>query len=238
MFSQPDRRFRCRFAAGLTCLGWVLFAAATAPGGPPAAGQEKKAAQGKELFDGKTLAGWKATQFGGEGKVLVKDGTIVLERGDSMTGITWSGKYPRTNYELTLEGMRVDGHDFFCTTTFPVGKEFCSLVVGGWGGTVMGLSCVDHFDASENPTTSFQQFEDKRWYALRIRVSDAKIEAWLDGKQVVNQQREGHKFGVRMECDLSCPLGVCTWYTKGAVRNIRLRELAAAELKPAETEEK
>ena len=34
----------------------------------------------KELFDGKTLHGWKPTEFGGEGKVEVKDGRIVMER--------------------------------------------------------------------------------------------------------------------------------------------------------------
>ncbi|MGO9598371.1 MAG: family 16 glycoside hydrolase, partial [Isosphaeraceae bacterium] len=35
----------------------------------------------KELFDGKTLNGWKKTQFGGEGRVDVKDGMIVMEMG-------------------------------------------------------------------------------------------------------------------------------------------------------------
>ena len=104
----------------------------------------------KSLFDGKTLAGWKTPQFGGEGKVYVENGSIVMETGSNMTGITWTGDVLRNNYELSLEGMKLEGSDFFCTTTFPVGDDPCSLVVGGWGGGVVGLSNVDFHDASEN----------------------------------------------------------------------------------------
>jgi hypothetical protein len=179
----------------------------------------------KDLFDGKTLAGWKSAQFGGEGDVQVEDGKIVMGLGNDMTGITYTRDVPRDSYELTLEGQRLQGTDFFCTTTFPVGKDPCSLVVGGWGGTVVGLSNVDSFDASENPTTTFQSFKNKQWYQVRIRVTPPKIEAWIDDEQVVDQERNGHKFGIRFEVDLCQPLGIATWCTEGAVRNIRLRQL-------------
>ena len=79
---------------------------------------------GKSLFDGKTLAGWKVTDFAGHGEVTVKDGTLVLEMGQ-MTGITWTNDLPRMNYELSLEAMRVEGSDFFCGLTFPVAKDPC-----------------------------------------------------------------------------------------------------------------
>ncbi len=184
----------------------------------------------KVLFDGKSLAGWKATNFGGEGAVEVRDGMIVMEMGGDMTGITFTGKPPRTNYELQLEGQRLQGSDFFCTTTFPVGEEHCSLVVGGWGGTVVGLSNVDYYDASDNLTTSFREFKDNTWYAIRIRVSDHKITAWIDDEQAVSQPRKGHKFDLRMEVDLSRPLGVSTWQSSGAVRGIRVRPLTADEI--------
>lgn len=191
----------------------------------PTAEAKQPAAAGKSLFDGKTLKGWKAPQFGGEGKVSVSDGAIVMEMGSMMTGVTWTGKPPKNNYELTLEGKRLEGSDFFCTTTFPVGDEHCSLVVGGWGGILVGLSNVDRRDASENDTTSTYDLDDNRWYRTRIRVTDAAVEAWIDDDQVVNQPRKDHKFGIRDEVDLCRPLGICTWCTKGAVRNIRLREL-------------
>ena len=57
------------------------------------------------LFDGKTLGHWKITDFGGQGNVYVKDGSIFLERGQDMTGITWAGPLIRTNYEITLEAI-------------------------------------------------------------------------------------------------------------------------------------
>jgi len=196
-----------------------------APEGKPATPTAPDPYQWKDLFDGKTLAGWKATHFGGEGKVDVRDGMIVMEQGSMMTGVTWTGEVVRNNYELVLEGMRLAGSDFFCTTTFPVGVDPCTLVVGGWGGMVVGLSNVDGADASENDTTQTMTFKDKQWYRVRIRVTDAAIEAWIDDKQMVNQPREDHKFDIRIECDLCRPLGICTWDTKAAVRNIRVRSV-------------
>ena len=186
---------------------------------------DKSVPAGKELFDGKTLKGWKVTDFGGEGKVEVRDQAIIMARGNEMTGITWSGKLPRNNYELTLDGKRIEGSDFFCTTTFPVGDKCCSFVTGGWGGSVIGLSNVDHMDASENQTSTSHEFKNDTWYKFRIRVTDDKIEVWINDEQVVDQARSEHTFGVRIECDPCCPLGVATYNTVGAVRNIRLREL-------------
>ena len=191
---------------------------------PVALGADKPAPAAKELFNGKTLEGWKVTDFGGEGKVFVRDKAIVMERGSQMTGITWSGaKLPRSNYELTLEGKRIEGSDFFCTTTFPVGDNYCSFVTGGWGGSVIGLSNVDHMDASENQTSHSREFKQNTWYQFRIRVTDEKIEVWIDKDQVVDQARKEHTFGVRIECDASRPLGIATYDTIGAVRNIRLK---------------
>ncbi len=186
---------------------------------------DKPAGEEKTLFDGKTLNGWKVTDFGAEGKVYVRDGAIVMERGSEMTGVTWSGKPPRSNYELTLEGKRIEGSDFFCTTTFPVGDDYCSFVTGGWGGSTIGLSNIDHMDASENPTSASRQFKNGQWYKFRIRVTDEKIEVWIDKDQVVDQSRKEHTFGLRIECDPCRPLGIATYDTVGAVRNIRLKKL-------------
>ncbi|OHB67269.1 MAG: hypothetical protein A2V70_12340 [Planctomycetes bacterium RBG_13_63_9] len=190
----------------------------------------------RDLFDGKTLAGWKVPEVGGEGEVHVKDGAIVLEMGAQLTAVTYTGEVPRDDYEVSLEGARLDGFDFFCTTTFPVGKDPCTLVVGGWGGSVVGLSNVDYYDASDNMTSTFHEFKKDQWYKVRIRVTDARIEAWIDDEQVVNQEREGHKFGIRYEVDSCRPLGIGTWVTKGAVRNIRIRNLRPEEAKPQPSE--
>lgn len=183
----------------------------------------------KDLFDGKTLQGWKTPNFGGEGKVYVEDGKIVMKMGESMTGITYTGDVPRDNFELEYEGIRLEGVDFFATVTFPVGKNEASLVTGGWGGTVVGISCIDYYDASDNLTTTFHGFEDKKWYKFRVRITPAKIEAWIDDEQVVNQERKDHKIDIRIECDLCRPLGFASYVTSGAVRNIRLRQLKPSD---------
>ncbi len=191
----------------------------------------------KTMFDGKTLKGWKVPKFGGDGEVTVKDGTIILGMGDPMTGITWAGELPRDNYEVTLEGKRTKGYDFFCTTTFPVGKDPCSFVVGGWAGTVVGLSCVDWYDASDNITSGFMSFEDNKWYKVRIRVSEKKIECWIDDDQKVDLPRKGHKFSIRDEVDLCRPFGICTWMTEGVVRNVKIRKLKPEEVAAIKVEE-
>ena len=179
------------------------------------------------LFDGKTLTNWRSTNFGGEGDVKVEDRQIVLYRGGAdLTGITWTGPtLPKTDYELALQAMRVEGNDFFAGITFPVADSFCSLILGGWGGTVVGLSSINGRDASENDTTQSISFQKGRWYDVRIRVTPAKIEAWLDGRQIINQDITGQQISTRVEVDRSQPLGVAAWRTKGAIRDIRLRRL-------------
>ena len=178
------------------------------------------------LFDGKTLTNWQSTKFIGEGAVKVENGQIVLEAGRNLTGITWTGpELPTTNYEIALEAMRVEGRDFFAGVTFPVADSFCSLILGGWGGTVVGLSSINGVDASENETSQSVEFEPGRWYNIRIRVTPPKIEAWLDERQIINQDLEGNKISTRIEVDPSRPLGVASWRTKSALRDLRLRHL-------------
>ena len=178
------------------------------------------------LFDGKTLGHWKVTDFGGQGEVHIQDGAIIMDTGNDMTGVHWTGPLVRMNYEITLEAMRVEGSDFFCGLTFPVGDNPCSLILGGWGGTVCGLSNIDYYDAANNETTRVVSFENGKWYHVRLRVTPDKIEAWLDDNKLVDVVTTGRKISIRPEVDLSQPLGIATWRTKGAVRNIRLKKLA------------
>ena len=181
------------------------------------------------LFDGKTLGYWKITDFGGQGKVYVKDGCIYLEQGNDMTGITWTGPLVRMNYEITLEAMRVSGSDFFCGLTFPVNENCCSLILGGWGGSLCGLSNIDYYDAANNETTRFVSFESGKWYHVRLRVTPNRIQAWLqeEGEEpLVDIDITDRKIDTRSEMDLCQPMGVATWQTAGAVRNIVLRKIS------------
>ena len=178
------------------------------------------------LFDGRTLTNWQSTKFTGEGTVKVEDGRLILEAGRNLTGISWVGPaLPTTNYEIALQAMRVEGSDFFAGVTFPVADSFCSLILGGWGGTVVGLSSINGMDASENETSQSVDFESGRWYNIRIRVTPTTIEAWLDERQIVEQDLKGNKIDTRLEVELSRPLGIASWRTKSALRDFRMRRL-------------
>lgn len=177
------------------------------------------------LFDGKSLEGWKVPNFGGQGDVEVEDGTIVLGYGDGCTGVTCTRDLPKWNYEIALEAQRVDGGDFFCGLTFPVGEDPCSLIVGGWGGAVVGLSSIDGQDAANNETTRVMEFKNKRWYPIRVRVTKEAIQAWIEEEQVVDQPLKGHRISIRSEVELSRPLGIAAWNTTAALRKIKLRKL-------------
>ena len=154
---------------------------ATAAETAPAPAAPKSADAGKILFDGKALGSWKSVEFGGEGAVKLENGAIRVEMGATISGIQWAGEAPpRTNYEFSVDAMKVDGSDFFLGIVFPVGKETCSFVAGGWGGGVTGLSSVDHMNASENETASDQTYKKNQWYTFRLVVTPAKIEVWWD----------------------------------------------------------
>ena len=49
--------------------------------------------------------------------------------------------------------------------------------------------------------------------------------AWIDDKKVVDIVHAGRKLSIRSEVDLSQPLGIATWLTKAALRNIELKKL-------------
>lgn len=178
------------------------------------------------LFDGETLDGWEITSFGTEGPVLVSGGKIIINMGDGCSGITKTGKFPAMNYEVGLEAQKTRGNDFFCGLTFPVDDDFCSFIVGGWGGPVVGLSIIDGLDASENETKTLMNFEKNTWYKIRLQVTDDKIMGWIDDKKVVDFPYQNRKLGIRPEVSLSKPFGVCTWMTTAEIRNFWLRELS------------
>jgi hypothetical protein len=177
------------------------------------------------IFDGKSLDGWEITNFGPQGPVSVSGGEIILGQGDGCTGITYTRKIPGINYQVTLEARRREGNDFFCGLTFPVGESFCTFIAGGWGGTTVGLSCIDGKDAAENETTTLHVFEKNRWYNIKLIVGESKIETWIDDEKVVDFNTTGKKLSIRPEVTLSKPLGIASWNTTAGVRNITLRRL-------------
>ena len=177
----------------------------------------------RPLFDGKTLTGWKESQFTARGKVSIEDGQVVLGNG-YMTGITWTGAFPTSNFEVRYQAQRRSGSDFFGALTFPVHDSYCTFINGGWGGSVVGLSSLDTMDASENDTTVTMEFTNGRWYSFRVRVTDWSIEAWIDEERVVAVDIRGRRIGLRPgDIEYSVPLGIASYESVAAIRNIEYR---------------
>ncbi|HOZ49707.1 MAG TPA: DUF1080 domain-containing protein [Candidatus Hydrogenedentes bacterium] len=166
------------------------------------------------------LETWQPAEFSDPGRVHVEAGTLVLEAGRDLTGARWRDMPARMNYEIRLEAMRVEGDDFFCGLTFPVNDAPCTLIVGGWHGGTVGLSSLDYEDAASNDTTQYMTFENGRWYRIRLRVTAKRIQAWIDGQSLIDVSIEGRVVGIRHEMEPSRPLGIASWRTTAAIRNI------------------
>jgi len=214
--------------ACLTAL--LLSACATPPSEEPAATASaptaiEESSSWTVLFDGTSLEGWVVTPFGGEGEVELEDGAVTLEMGSYLTGIHLADgvPFPRTGYELVVVAARVSGTDFFCGLTFPVGGSHLTLVLGGWGGALTGLSCLDGLDASDNETKSFRSYVAGRDYVARVRVEADRVRAWVDDELVADVALAGRTLSLRPEVYLSRPLGIASFATTARVSSVRWR---------------
>lgn len=206
----------------------ALMPAAFAKDAPADKSQEK--AGSESLFDGKTLGKWTSTNFGGEGEVRVEDGAITLDAGASLTGINYTGPVLKTNYEISLDAQRIQGTDFFCGLTVPVGDSYASLIVGGWGGSLCGISSIDDKDAARNDTRTIRAFKSEKWYHIRFRIYADRLQAWIDNEKIVDVSIAGHKVSLRAEVLPSRPLGISAYQTSAALKNIQMRKLSAEEI--------
>jgi len=182
----------------------------------------------QSLFDGKSLDGWSVTEFAGHGEVAVRDGQLVLGMGAILTGVNLvkTNDLPTWDYELALDAMKTEGSDFFCALTFPVGETCCTFVVGGWGGGVTGISSIDNNDASINETTRFKDYPAKRWFRIRVRVTHAKLEAWVGAEKTADVTLEGKRLSMRPgEIELNQPFGIATYETAAVIKNIQWRKV-------------
>ena len=100
-----------------------------------------------------------------------------------MTGVTWTGSFPRSNYEVRFEAARLEGSDFFASMTFPVGGFVLHL--GDRAAGAATLSGCPAWTAGMPPTTKRGRTSTSkagRWYALRLQVTDDRITG-LDRRQ-------------------------------------------------------
>lgn len=221
-----------RTVAALSLAALAALAACAAEPTPPTPPPQMPWIQ---LFDGHGLGSFEPSVFGGDGEIAVRDGSLELGMGSPLTGVRWTGALPALPYELVCEAGRLDGTDFFCGLTFPVGDAALTLVLGGWGGAVCGLSSLDGLDAAHNSTRTLRRFEPGRVYTIALRVTAERVEVKLDGEAFLIADLRGHRLSLRPEVELSRPLGIATFLTKATVRALRWRHLAAVSGAPQPT---
>ena len=180
-----------------------------------------------DLLAADQLVHWKSADMPDAGKAEVRDGEAVMEPGGPISGLRYdnwqAGHFPVRDYTISYEAMRVDGGDFFASITFPVrGVETCAtLIVGGWGGGLVGISSIDGDDASNNSTRSEQKFENGKWYRFKLEVRDDELKVWIDDRIVINTSIKNRVIGLRPGYIEKCaPFGLATYQSTGRVRGL------------------
>ena len=213
-------------------IGFVLLLTLLLSANGPAADPPKDDAGWKDLFDGKSLDGWKACDFYAPGKVHVEDGAVVMDKGKIMTGVVYTrGDFPKMDYEFILEGKKIDGDDFFCTTTF----RSATRSVRSWSAAgAAAWSACPASTARTPPRTRRGRTRSSRTTNGTKSASASAGSGSRPGStatKVVDLDTTDRKISIRVECNACKPFGIATYQTTGAIRNIRVRPLSEADKK-------
>ena len=193
-------------------------------------------AEWRVLFDGADLGEWRTGVYGDPPDYEVTDDGVVLPQTAWLSGMTYDGDVPRTPYRLEVEATRRYGSDFFLGVTFPVRDSHLTLVLGGWGGAVSGLSCIDGKDASDNDTRTSRYFPNGKRQTVVIDVADDRIVATVNGEGVVDRAlAAAEELSLRTEVIESRPLGLAAFATSTTVHSVRVRPLSPGSIQARRT---
>jgi hypothetical protein len=163
-----------------------------------------------------------AEPFASHGSASLASGLLTLETGKPGTGANYRGPVPRIDYKITAEAQRTKGEDFFYGLTFPINDQPASLIIGGWGGGVTGISNLNGLSAIENETTAYTPFENNRWYSIELVVTAKQITAAIDGRRILAVETAKHQYEVWPQQAVMIPLGIATWKTSAQIRQLKL----------------
>ena len=231
MITRDDGRRQAARLCLAMAIGAAMFAAAGCrdpqPAGPnaPAQAVTPPEAQWVECVPGEA-GEWVDIHGEGPAGWDAAAGLLRIPRGEGLAGVRWTGAPPVAPFEVELEARRTNGHDFFCGLTVPTRstRECVTLIVGGWGGELVGISSLDDRDASENETARTKTFEPNRWYRIRLRFGDEHLAAWIDDQQLIDTDTTHRRLSLRYgPIDACAPFGLATWETGAELRSVRWR---------------
>jgi hypothetical protein len=243
VFARPARQTqpRSRYAFGVlaVALGACLVACqglsgSRAPAADPNATEEPVPAVAApppeflapgdevELFDGQSLGMWKPDSIGDDASVRVEQGAIQLNWGRPGTSLAWTGMSVPANYELALEVMRLEGSGSgYWFLTFPIDADrSCTLTLANGLGWLCGASGP----VGDGAFTRAVGLDGGAWHSVRLRVIRGRIEAFLDGEELVVEPAAASTTALSEE-STSASLEIATWAMTAAVREIRLKRL-------------
>jgi hypothetical protein len=175
-----------------------------------------------ELFDGTALGMWKPESTGAGESVSIEQGAIRLSWGSPGTSVAWTGPRVPANYELALEVMRLEGSGSgYWFLTFPIDdSRTCTLTLARGLGWLCGASGP----VGDGAFTRGIGLEGGAWHSVRLRVIRGRIEASLDGEELVVEPAAAST--TQLAAGSSSPsLEIATWAMTASVRDIRLKRL-------------
>ena len=143
--------------------------------------------------------------------------------------MSYRGALPGAHYKLSWEARRTDGSDFFCGLTFPIRGNVATLIGGGWGGGVVGISNVDGMSAVENETTDYRDFKNDQWYKIVLDINAKSLVVTIDDARVIDLDHDDRKYSVWWEQEQMAPIGFATWYSASEICKVYLSESNATD---------
>jgi len=143
-----------------------------------------------QMFDGKSLAGWKASTTAPEGTFKVVDGILQVRGGkaDHLFFVGADGKANFTNFDFKAKVKTYENansgiyfHTLFQEKSWPAQGYECQVNASYQKDNKKtgGLYAVR--DVLNTPAAP-----DNVWFEYHIRVEGKRIQIWIDGKQTVD----------------------------------------------------
>lgn len=186
--------------------------------------------QWRSIFDGEQLGRWipitriDATDLADPvpGEVEIDGRQIVLNTGDPLTGVSWFGPMPTKDFEITVEA-KIDDAELI-SVAFPVGTERAAIQLDA-DNRKAGLYHIDGTGLHDDPMAAIFDGSVAGWHQLRIRVTEQRVQTWLNGQSIADQERTGSSFGAPEGFSPMHPLSMVASNGSASLRNIRIRTL-------------
>ena len=150
----------------------------------------------------------------------VRRGREIRQTGTSADIVKTFGNPDWSHYEITLDARKLSGNEGFLILFYVRNAtHFCWLNIGGWGNT---QDAIQQARGQHNPLALVMHptihVNKDHWYHARLRCDGRHIQAWVDGTKCFDYRLKGSS-------GLDGKIGVGTWQTQAAFKNITVRSL-------------